>query len=244
MKHLLTPMVEPRLEEQKKRIEQMGFAATIVIMPGLPPFEIARAATERMASLIVLGSHGATAAREVLLGGVAMKLLHEVTTPLLLFRLDAPDADARKRSEFARSHLIAHILHPTDFSDTAEHALCTVKELAKAGAAKITLLHVQDEAHIGRHLRDRIQEFNRIDRVRLERVQAELRAAGVPDVSIEITCGSPTREIIRRSRDGDPTLVVMGSQGRGFISEVFLGSVSHNVARQSAVPLLLVPAVR
>lgn len=244
MKHLITPMVEPRLEQQKQRIEQMGFTASIMIMPGLAPFEIARAAAERKASLIVLGSRSATAAREILLGGVAMKLLHEVTTPVVLFRLDAPDEEGRGRPEFARDHILKHILHPTDFSDTAEHALGTLKELAEAGTERITLLHVQDQAHMAKHFRDKIEEFNRIDRTRLERIQAELRAGGVQHVSIEITSGSTTREIIRRSKAGDATLIVMGSQGRGFISEVFLGSVSHHVARQSPVPLLLVPAVR
>jgi nucleotide-binding universal stress UspA family protein len=38
--------------------------------------------------------------------------------------------------------------------------------------------------------------------------------------------------------------VVMGSQGRGFLAEVFLGSVSHQVVRRSPVPVLLVPAGR
>jgi nucleotide-binding universal stress UspA family protein len=39
-------------------------------------------------------------------------------------------------------------------------------------------------------------------------------------------------------------VIVMGSQGRGFISEVFLGSVSHQVVRQAPVPVLLIPALR
>jgi len=37
---------------------------------------------------------------------------------------------------------------------------------------------------------------------------------------------------------------VMGSQGRGFIGEVFLGSVSHQVVRRAPVPVLLVPTLR
>ena len=39
-------------------------------------------------------------------------------------------------------------------------------------------------------------------------------------------------------------LVVMGSQGHGFIKELFLGSVSHGVARLSDASVLLVPARR
>ena len=37
-------------------------------------------------------------------------------------------------------------------------------------------------------------------------------------------------------------MVVMGTQGRGFFGELLLGSVSHAVARQATVPVLLVPA--
>ena len=38
------------------------------------------------------------------------------------------------------------------------------------------------------------------------------------------------------------SLTVMGSQGRGHLGELFLGSVSHNVARHAPVPVLLIPA--
>jgi nucleotide-binding universal stress UspA family protein len=38
------------------------------------------------------------------------------------------------------------------------------------------------------------------------------------------------------------SLVVMGSQGRGFVPELFLGSVSHNVARHGDASVLLIPS--
>jgi nucleotide-binding universal stress UspA family protein len=33
----------------------------------------------------------------------------------------------------------------------------------------------------------------------------------------------------------------MGTQGKGFIKEIFLGSVAHNVSRLAACPVLLIP---
>ncbi|MFW6129032.1 MAG: universal stress protein [Candidatus Aminicenantaceae bacterium] len=33
------------------------------------------------------------------------------------------------------------------------------------------------------------------------------------------------------------TMIVMGSQGRGFIKEIFLGSVSNNVLRHATIPV-------
>ena len=45
--------------------------------------------------------------------------------------------------------------------------------------------------------------------------------------------GSPSLEILRIAEDLDVKLVVMGSQGRGYVKEFFLGSVSQNIARLS-----------
>jgi nucleotide-binding universal stress UspA family protein len=36
----------------------------------------------------------------------------------------------------------------------------------------------------------------------------------------------------------------MGTQGRGFTGELFLGSVSHNVARASVAPVLMISMIR
>lgn len=38
--------------------------------------------------------------------------------------------------------------------------------------------------------------------------------------------------------------VVIGSQGRGYLGDAFLGSVSHAAARHTAIPILLVPAIQ
>lgn len=65
------------------------------------------------------------------------------------------------------------------------------------------------------------------------------------DVDVRIPYGHPVEEILRvASQDEDDTLIVMGSQGRGFLAQVFLGSVSHHVVRIAPVPILLVPAAR
>ena len=58
-------------------------------------------------------------------------------------------------------------------------------------------------------------------------------------MSIELKYGSAKKEIIRRTEDEDISIVVMGSQGRGYIGEFFLGSVSHAAARRAAVPFCL-----
>lgn len=108
----------------------------------------------------------------------------------------------------------------------------------------MTLLHVQEKERIDKYLKDRLPEFNEIDRARLERLKKRLINIGTREVNIEIPYGSTTQEILREVNNNPYSLVVMGSQGRGFICEVFLGSVSHNIVRKAPVPVLLVPAIR
>jgi nucleotide-binding universal stress UspA family protein len=75
----------------------------------------------------------------------------------------------------------------------------------------------------------------------LKDLEERLRKKGASAVDVKIRYGNPTVEILHAVRETNPALIVMGSQGRGFVSELFLGSVSHNVVRQSKTPILLVP---
>jgi nucleotide-binding universal stress UspA family protein len=244
MRHLFSPFVEPQLAAQQKLVESHGFNVTRHIAAGLPVFEVHRMANELAASLIVVGSHGWTLARDALLGGTAMSILHHAALPVLVIRLQIVEEDGRSRCESACSDFRRHVLFCTDFSETAERAFKCVEKIVENGAQRVTLLHVQDQSRIEKHLKHRLAEFNEIDRGRLERLQSRLTEKGATQVRIELPYGSPIREILRVAEREDEALIVMGSQGRGFIGEVFLGSVSHQVVRRAPVPVLLIPALR
>lgn len=239
----LMELAKPSFERQQKTLADLGYAVTAKMVLGLPQIEINRQADEHDCSLIVVGSTGSTMTGEVLLGGVASAVIHNATRPVLLLRLRLKEKKGEPCPAYPCDPL-EHVLFPTDFSDNAEHAFTYVSKIASCGAKRVTLLHVQDQGRIDRHLKERLAEFNRIDTDRLERLQRELKNAGAQNVELELPYGSPKKEILERIRKGDISLVVMGSQGRGFIGEMLLGSVSHAVARKSLAPVLLVPAVR
>jgi len=187
-----------------------------------------------------VGSHGHSFSKDILLGGTASAVIHSARRPVLILRLNGHDPE----QEGAACNCLGHILFPTDFSDNAERAFSYVRKIVESGARRVTLLHVQDREKIERHLKDKLEIFNEIDRERLERLKTELVSLGARDVDIEIPYGNPKKEIVERANRPDVALVVMGSQGRGYLEEVFLGSVSHEVARRSKAPLLLIPALR
>jgi nucleotide-binding universal stress UspA family protein len=237
-----TAHLESALREQKEILERQGFEVEARIVPGFAKLEINRVAAEENYSLIAVGSHGHSMAGEVLLGGVAYEVIHSARKPVLLVPLELTQGEGDACVRATRCDFREHVLFPTDFSENAGHAFTYVEKLAADGARRVTLLHVQDRARIDPHLAHRLDEFNEIDRGRLEKMREMLRKKGSAEIEIELCYGSPFVEITRLIRERNVHLVVMGSQGRGFIEEVFLGSVSHKVARHADAPVLLIPA--
>ena len=238
----LSNLLAPELEKQRLALAAHGFAATAEFRLGLPALEINRAAVEKNCSLTVIGSHGHSLAREVLLGSVASAVIQSTVKPVLLMKMKLRTESASTVCEDVPCDPLSHVLYPTDFSDNAESAFAYVERIVEAGAKRVTLLHVQDQV-VGRHLKDRLDEFNATDTARLERLRDRLQAKGAKDVRIEVPYGAVAGEIIARTTSAGASLVVMGSQGLGHIGEVFLGGVSNKVARRSPVPVLLVPLV-
>jgi nucleotide-binding universal stress UspA family protein len=232
------------IQEEQKTLEELGFRTTFEVVVGLPGTEINRIAADKECSLIVVGSHGQTMAGEILLGSVASAVIQSATRPVLVIRLRIHQENGHPVCDPATCNPLQHVLFPTDFSDNAERAFSYVEKIAGAGAKRITLLHVQDSTKIEKHLKGRLKEFNAIDTARLDRMKRQLEEKGAEDVRIELPYGLPAKEILHQLQSGDVSLVVMGSQGRGYFSEVFLGSVSHRVARHSQVPILLIPTPR
>jgi nucleotide-binding universal stress UspA family protein len=52
-------------------------------------------------------------------------------------------------------------------------------------------------------------------------------------VSAEVSCGSPAAEILKKSKEFNPDLIVVGSHGRSAVGRFFLGSISNKVLSES-----------
>jgi nucleotide-binding universal stress UspA family protein len=238
-----TAALEDILGQQRKILEKQGFEVGTRILPGFAKQEINRVAAEEDYSLVVVGSQGHSMVGEGLLGGVAYEVIHSARKPVLLVRIKMKQDAGNVCVQATRCDFSEHVLFPTDFSENADHAFTYVEKLATDGARRVTLLHVQVKELIDPHLTHRLDEFNEIDRGRLEKMKELLQKKGNAVIELELCYGSVFKEITRLVRERNVHLVVMGSQGRGFVKEIFLGSVSHNVARHADAPVLLIPAV-
>ena len=202
-----------------------------------------RIAKEQDASLMVVGSHGATLAREMLLGGTAMGIVSHASVPVLLIRLKIAEDGGEARCEAMCGDFREQVLYCTDFSETAERAFPFVEKIVESGGKRVTLLHVQDRTRIEKYLAHRLEEFNEVDRHRLESLRARLEQRGAAEVRIEIPYGSPSRRSSARLKrrvtsdcDGKPGTRVPGGS---------LPRQREPSGRASApAPVLLVPPVR
>lgn len=230
--------IEADLEPYRAEIEKQGIRTRIVTEPGHAGLHIPMLAEQENCSLMAVGSTGHTFSSELFLGGTAAEILHRASRPLLIVRIpsDVPPAEAVARP---RGDLLRHVLFATDFSAHADHAFAYVLAIAASGAGEITLLHVQDTNRLRHHPSSRMDVFNRLDQQRLESQKRQLEAAGMIRVNLQLGHGSPVSEILKAGATAG--LIVMGTHGRGFVSELFAGSVSHNVARHAQAPVLLIP---
>lgn len=244
---------EEKLETYTKKVESQGFMVDYEIKAGsytYPPTEILNTADENDADFLIIGSHGQSMVQEMLLGSTTAEVLQRSHIPVLLINMEMEYADENEKERHLTvknsfENVLDHVLHATDFSDTANRAFEVVRNLESDGKIrKISLIHVQGHHAIA--LKDPIShdELMKINEENLEEMRNSLSDHTRENTDIIITFGTPGKEIVQTIEERKVTLVIMGSQGKGFVREFFLGGVSSQVTRFSKVPVLLVPAKR
>ena len=141
------------------------------------------------------------------------------------------------------------ILVPTDFSEGSEEAWRLAQRLARALTAELVLVHVFVEAPLyaegGPMSTDKTRGFYLAARAWVEQElgkwAAPVRAAGLV-VRESVRVGPPHREIVAAAADERPSLIVIGTHGRGGVERALLGSVADRVIRTAHCPVLSVRA--
>jgi nucleotide-binding universal stress UspA family protein len=89
------------------------------------------------------------------------------------------------------------------------------------------------------------EDLNTADALTRARAGAERAITAGFDAEARATIGAPTWEgILDVADEIDASVIVLGSRGLSGAREVFLGSVSRDVAEHSTRPVLIVPPAR
>jgi nucleotide-binding universal stress UspA family protein len=241
MEGMLLSASRPKLEAQQQQLEAQGLRVTVETPVGLPAYSLNDIASRYCADLIVAGSHGQSLWREGVLGCFTCAILHNSLHPVLLLNVRLKLPGKPGSCEMCHTEVLRHVLLPTDFSEISSRALEYVERLVAKGLTRVTLLHALEvpaedafppgyrELAIGA-AQDLLGQWKQ-----------RLLNAGIPTVKDHFAVGHPLPAILQVLQSEDISLIVMGTQGKGFIKEIFLGSVAHNVSRLAPCPVLLIP---
>lgn len=141
--------------------------------------------------------------------------------------------------------MIAHVLVPTDFSETAEAAARYGCELAARLGARVTLFHVYSLGVVAMPdavyapTEEQLEILQQTAEASL-REQAERLAPSGATIAWLAVAGLPAEAIVTAASQAHADLIVMGTHGRRGLSHLLLGSVAERVLRTAPCPVLTV----
>jgi len=118
----------------------------------------------------------------------------------------------------------------------ADAVLGCVKDLR--GLQEVVLLNVIDRRlHLGLELS--VETLSQTARDELAKLEETFRDGGAVVRSL-VKVGIPPREIVMTAKEEDASVIVMGARGTSLFRELFLGSTTSDVMRNSRKPVLII----
>lgn len=223
---------ETQMKSHRKTAKKRGVEVNSVLLRGFStPNSILDYISDKDFDLVVMGTHGHSGFRKLLLGSVTEKVVRESPIPVLTIHKDYNKIE------------IKEILVPMDLSEFSSITINQGKTLAQEFNATLEFLHVvEEEAH---------PEFYNISfepilkenpRLADHIIENMIKAAGIPKdkAAYAVKEGKVYKEIKKYADYNQIDLIVMGSHGRGELEDFLLGSNSERVLRIASCPVLTV----
>ena len=219
------------------RLIERGIRADGVVQDGEDAVDaIVRAATDRKADLVVVGSRGHGAVASLVIGSTARTLAILCPVPILIVR--------------ATGKALLRVLLAYDGSPAARAALALLRRLPLPREATVVALNVippraWPEIGPGDDDNDVLDLRVRVEREDLTSAENVLREAALPfggsAVMPVVDVGPVAETILERSRRLSADLIVIGSRGATGPRRPFWGSTAERVIVSAACPVLVVP---
>jgi nucleotide-binding universal stress UspA family protein len=187
-------------------------------------------AREVGADWIVVGTHGHTGLKHMLLGSVAERTVKEAECPVLTVKTEHPEK---------LPHLIMVAM---DFSPEAEEAMKAAEEIAAELGAGIRMVHALD---LGLPLvtpyeialpEGVVEAAQQEAESRLEEMARRARAPG--GVAAEVRSGPTHVALAEAASEAGADLIITGSRGLTGIKHALLGSVAERTLRHAPCSVL------
>ena len=219
--------VAARLEEQLR-----GVRHEVLFGVGDVWNVLSRLIGEHDIDLIVVGTHGRTGARKLVMGSIAEKIFRQAACPVLTV---GPNVVRQQKSvaEFNQ------ILLATDFGEESVAAAPYAISLAQEHQAHLSLLHVLERPHVGTVDLESNSDF--LVRRLQELVPKDAELWCHPEYFVQF--GLPAERILQFSATHGTDLIVMGVRPtRGTVSTVthLAHTTAQHVVAHATCPVLTV----
>jgi nucleotide-binding universal stress UspA family protein len=200
--------------------------------------EAIREHATRGVDLLVMGSHGRSGFKRLLLGSVTERVIRHTSCPTMIVPPHAHDVVPEGPVRYGT------ILCAVDFSEPSIRAVEYALNLAEESDADLRLLHVL--LPVSAEMKELASSF---EELRLQIEGDRLRRLGdlIPDdattyctVHTALRQGAVHREILAAAAEQPADLIVMGARGRGALDAAIFGSNTARVARAAGCPVLVV----
>jgi len=244
----LEPAERQRLQDRLATFCQAATAAGTVIdarvLSGHAVSAILEQAASLPADLIVMGTHGLSGFRHLVLGSVTEKVLRRATCPVLTV---PPRAHATSMLPFKR------VLCAVDFSAPSLQAVRFARSLASESGATLVLMHVVEwpwheppaprvedlPAAQAAALAEYRRSVETAATARLESIGGSDALAGTAAV-VRVGHGKPYEQLLAAARRDGADLIVAGVHGRNALDLGVFGSTTNHLVRAATCPVLTV----
>ncbi len=190
---------------------------------------LARATIRPRAALVVLGGKPRGLLARAWSGSTAHYLVRILRVPVLVTG--------------GRTTPIRRVLVAVDLSPAANATLQAAQGLAKTLGARVRVLHVVEPIRYGRVI-PRAPDARAFQRESSAAFRRLLPRFGIPLSDGVLRRGAPAAAIAAEAARWKADVVVVGSQGKGFVDRLLIGSTTEWLLDRLPTSLLVVPAAR
>jgi nucleotide-binding universal stress UspA family protein len=208
------------LEGIKDHLSKKGVKCETIVHEGEQPYEfIVNEARKHKVDIIVIGTHGRTGLKRLLMGSVAARVIGHTPCPVMVIPLRGLVG-------------LKNILVATDGSVYAEAAVKEAINIAAACDSKLSVVCVVK----GQRPTKYTSEAEKIvERVVKSAAKSDIRAEGI------VREGDPYEVIADLAREKKADIIIMGRYGRTGLTKLLMGSVTQRVIGHTPCAVLVVP---
>ncbi len=228
-----------RFEDWQKSLSEEGIGSKIVIVVGNPIPQILAVAEQERVDLVVIGRKKRIETGKSFIGSYTFKIIPRIKIPILVSKYMVQFKWGNATLTKVNDRIFEMPLLAADWTEMSQKALEFLISLN--GVVKKALVFHSIDVKISKGLdKSELHRIEEESKEKLEDYCRKLKSAGI-EAEPHLGAGDVLQEILRVSRERSASMIITGTTYKDRLHEILHRSVSHQVAKVSELPTLLVP---